>query len=194
MSGISMMIKNLKEVTKEVEDMKQKSEKAVSRTVGDFKSRGPSWISQEVAAEYNIKKKDVNAAKKGAKNTGSIKVKGVKVDNIELLYQGRLLTPTHFGMTPKVRPQKVYTVSAQIKKSSGKKVLSPHAFLAESGGTGTTQIPFQRRGQERYPIDVIKTLSIPQMITNEKVSKNITKRMNEEMGKRLQHNLKRLMK
>lgn len=52
--------------------------------------------------------------------------------------------------------------------------------------------PFQREGDEKYSLKVIKTVSVLQMITNETVSENIHKRINIELGKRLEHHLKRL--
>lgn len=194
-SGIMQItIQGYDDIINSINNMRAQSEKAVQRTISDFKSRAPSWISQEVCKEYNIKKKDVNEHKKGVKNQGKIKVKGTKIDNIEIVYQGRVMTPTHFGMKPTSRQNKPYQVTAQITKNGGRKALGSNVFLASSGGAGTTQIPFQRRGTARTPIDVVKTLSVPQMITNTSVSANIRKRINEEMKKRLEHNLQRIRK
>lgn len=196
MAGVmNVIIDGYEDVVNQISTMNRDSAKVINRTISDFKSRGPGWVSQEVAKEYNIKKKDVNETKKGVKNAGKVRVQGVTLDNIEILYQGRLLTPTHFAMKPKTRPTngKAYTVTAQIKKSEGRKALGSRVFLGKSGREGTTQIPFQRIGTERLPIKAIKTLSVPQMITNETVSENIHKRINEELAKRLDHNLKRIL-
>lgn len=192
-SGIMQItIQRYEDILNSINDMRAQSEKAVQRTISDFKSRAPSWISQEVCKEYNIKKKDVNEHKKGVKNQGQIKVRGTKIDNIEIVYQGRVLTPTHFGMKPTSRQNRPYQVTAQITKSSGRKALGSNVFLASSGGAGTTQIPFQRKGAARTPIAAVKTISVPQMISNVRVSANIQKRINEEMKKRLEHNLQRI--
>lgn len=195
MGTLNIAIKNYDSIINELEKTEEKGKKVVNRTIGDFKSRGPGWVSQEVVKEYNIKKSDVNEHKKNVKNKGSIKVKGVKLDNIQIIYQGRVLTPTHFGMKPKKRPKKgPYIVTAEIKKNE-RKPLGQSIFLAPAGGDGTTQIPWQRDGDaKRLPILVVKTLSVPQMITNEKVSENIYDRLNEEMEKRLAHNMERIMK
>lgn len=193
--AMNVVIEGYEDVMKQINSMHKDSAKVINRTIGDFKTRGPGWVSQEVVREYNIKKKDVNENKKGVKNAGKIRVGGVSLDNIEIIYQGRVLTPTHFDMKPTSRPDngKAYTVTAQIKKSGGRKALSHKAFLAESGGEGTKQIPFQRTGTARLPINPIKTVSVPQMITNETVEENIYKRISEELGKRLDHNLKRIL-
>lgn len=195
--AMNVVIENYRELTRDIENINKQSKKAVQRTISDFKSRGPGWVSQEVVKEYNIKKKDINEAKKGVSKGGNkIRIAGTRVDNLSILYQGRLLTPTHFGMKPTSRPakNKPYVVSAQIKKGGGRKALGSSVFLAPSGRAGTKQIPFQRRGTERTPIDVIKTVSVPQMVTNEKVAKEIQKRINQELGKRLDHHLKNLVK
>lgn len=195
--AMNVVIENYQSLVNDIQNIEKQSKKAVQRTISDFKSRGPGWVSQEIVKEYNIKKKDINEAKKGVSKGGNkIRIAGTSVDNLSILYRGRLLTPTHFGMRPTVRPakNKPYAVTAQIKKGGGRKVLGRSVFLAPSGSAGTKQIPFQRRGEARIPIDVIKTLSVPQMVTNEKVAENIQKRMKEELGKRLEHHLKNLVK
>ena len=146
--------------------------------------------------EYNIKKKEVTAAKKGIKKlAGTVRVRGQALDSLAIEYRGRLLTPTHFAMKPKNRParNRAYRVTAQIKKRGGRKGLGANVFIAPLGAPGTTQIPFQRKGSARLPIDVIKTVSVPQMITNENVSNQIYTRTNEEIGKRFEYNLNRIM-
>lgn len=193
--AMDIVVDNYNEVIRDIRGMRAQGEKVVKRTVADFKKRAPAWVSQEVVKEYNIKKKEINSANKGSRNAGTIRVHGVKIDDMALVYQGRVLTPTHFGMTPKARPQngRAYTVSATIKKGQ-KKVLGSKVFLAKSGREGTIHIPFQREGATRLPIKPIKTISIPQMITNDKVSENINTRINQELGKRLQHHMKQLSK
>ncbi len=195
--AMNVVIENYRELMSDISNIEKQSKKAVQRTISDFKTRGPGWVSQEVAKEYNIKKKDINEAKKGVSKGGNkIKIAGTSVDELSILYQGRLLTPTHFGMKPTARPAKnrPYVVTAQIKKTGGRKALGHSVFLAPSGSAGTKQIPFQRRGDARLPIDVIKTVSVPQMVTNEKVAKQIHERISEELGKRLDHHLKNLVK
>lgn len=194
--AMNIIIDGYDNVMAEIQDMRSRSEKVVQRTVADFRTRAPSWISQEVAKEYNIKKADVNEAKKGIKKgRSSVRVHGTRIDDLSIIYRGRVLTPTHFGMRPTARPAKgPYVVTAQIKKTSGRKPLSGKAFLGTSKNASedTPQLPFQRKGDERLPVEVIKTLSVPQMITNDTVSENIHERINTELGKRLEHHLKRL--
>lgn len=194
---MNVVIENYDSLVKNIKNIEKQSEKAVQRTISDSKSRGHGWVSQEVVKEYNIKKKDINEAKQGVKKGGNlIKIAGANVDSLYIVYRGRLLTPTHFGMKPTSRPsnKRPYIVTAQIKKSVGRKPLGHRVFLASAGGEGAKQIPFQRQGKERIPIDAIKTLSVPQMVTNEKVAENIQGRMSDELLKRLKHNMKQCMK
>ena len=190
MPNFTKMIGDLKGLNKDVD-------KAISRTIADCKTRGPAQVTKAVTAVYGIKSGEVTeagkAAKGGAKTVGSIKVKGVSVDSVQLIYKGRRLTPTHFSMTPKKRPEagKKYTVKAAIYKGQ-KKVLGTGVFLAPSGSAGTTEIPFKRTTEKRYPIEAVKTVSIPQMITNETVAADIQSRMDELLATRLKHNTERI--
>ncbi len=185
------------DVIKGIQEMKSKSEKVVNRTVADFKSRAPGWVAREVTKEYGISKEDVNETKKGVvRGRSQVSIKGAKLDDISIVYRGRLLTPTHFSMEPTMRPARnsPYVVSAIIKKSKGLVNFGSSVFLAPASKNSATQIPWQRRSNARLPIDVIKTVSVPQMITNEVVERNIHKQINTKLGKRLAHHLKQAMK
>ena len=185
MPNFSKMVGQLKDLNKDVD-------KAIAQTMRDVKSRAPAQVTKAVTAVYGIKSSEVTAAGKaakgGAKSVGSIKVSGVTVDSIQLTYKGRVLTPSHFSMTPKKRPEggKKYTVKAAIMKGQ-KKSLGSSTFLAPSGSAGTTEIPFKRATEKRLPIVAIRTVSIPQMITNDTVAADIQTRMDELLSTRLQH-------
>lgn len=58
---------------------------------------------------------------------------------------------------------------------------------------GSTQIPFQRESESRYPIKSIKTLSVPQMIENEKVQPLIQQNIDEGLSKRLENHVKQML-
>lgn len=190
MPNFSKMVGSLKGLNKDVE-------KAITRTMSDCKTRAPAQVTKAVTAVYGIKSSEVSeagkAAKGGAKTVGSKKISGVTIDRTQITYSGRLLTPIHFSMTPKQRPEggKKYKVKAAVYKGK-KKVLSSQAFIASSGSAGTVQIPFKRTTEKRYPIEAIRTVSIPQMITNEGVAEDIQARMDELLAKRLEHQTKRL--
>jgi len=195
---ININIPSLKGVQKELENVKKQTEKAVQSAIIDCKTRGPAQITKAVTAVYGIKASEVTEAGKAAKSTksvGTIKIKGIELDSVQLIYKGRLLTPTHFSMTPKARPEggRKYTVKAAVFKGQ-KKALGSKVFLAPSGAAGTTQIAYKRTTEKRLPIDAIRTVSIPQMITNETVAADIEKKMNGLLQDRLDHYTQRLAK
>jgi len=188
-------IPGLSKLKKDLDTMNKDSEIVVKRTISDFKSRAPAWVGAAVTKTYGISKGDVKGAFKGVKKgIGSIKVSGVEVENMGLVYEGRTLTPTHFKMKPTSPPKKrpaPYQITAEIFK--GKRLrLSRHAFLATNRGGG--YIPFQREGAARYPIKAIKTVSIPQMLGNETVSKDIMENIETGLEKRVVHHLEQILK
>lgn len=193
---MDVKVPNFSKIVGDLKGLNKDIDKAVSRTIADCKTRAPAQVTKAVTAVYGIKSSEVTAAGKaakgGAKTVGTIKVKGVTVDSVQLYYKGRVLTPSHFSMTPKTRPQggKKYTVKAAIFKGQ-KKVLGTSVFLAPTA-TGGTEIPFKRETVKRLPIEALRTVSIPQMIENEQVSADIQKRIDELLSARLQHNTERL--
>jgi len=194
--GYSELLDNLKALNRE-------SETVVRRTTSDFKSRAPAWVAAAVSETYGIKKAEISKAKTGAQAIGTVKVSGILVDNVQLTFSGRVLTPTHFKMKPTKRPTskkdengrtvrkaRQYTVTSEIFKGQ-RKALGSKVFLGTNKGTG--QIPFQRTGNARSAIDAVKTLSIPQMITNETVAAQIQRSIDEGLTKRLQHHMNQVI-
>ena len=203
-------IKAFDKVKKNIEDKQKNAEKALKSTMSDIRKRAPGWIAAEVTAVYGIKKADITTQK-----AGKVKVTGEKVYDAQIIYSGRLLTPTHFGMTPKAPGQNAYTLKASVLKGE-KKVLGKvkkltkkqRAELAKnftrSGTqssekspimlmrTGGTYIPFQRKSHNRKDVEAIKTLSLPQMISSERTAPQISKSLNENVEKRLEHHRNRL--
>lgn len=198
--------------------MDAQAQKAINRTVSDFKSRGPAWISQAVTDTYGIKKAEVKDAISGTRKAGKIKISGTLIDNVAIEYSGRPLTPTHFKMKPTRVPAKrekdfrrvpgagvgeggndvamvkapaPYTVTAEVFKGK-RKVLGSDVFLGTNKGTGV--IPFQRTGEGRTPIKSVKSTSVPQMITNPEVAEQIQKNIDEGLSKRLQHHVEQELK
>lgn len=190
---------NLDETLKQFGRQKKQAEKALIATGRDMKSRVPGWAADEVRNVYNIQKKEITPKKGGKpkKMAGKIYVGGTTVSSVTIAYEGRTLTPTHFGMRPKAltggkgKRKKRKPITAEIKKGQ-RKSLGPTVFLGSNRGGG--YIPFKRTGAKRYPIESVKTLSLPQMIDNPDVRENINTKINTELGKRLEHNIRRFIK
>lgn len=216
--SVTCEIKNYEALKKQIEKMKKAPQKVIDRTLSDMKTRAPTWVAAEVSKVYGIKKAEVNGGK-----IGKMKVEGNSVKNIKIKYTGRVLTPTHFGMTPKAPGQNAYTLKASIIKGqkatlgkvkkltkkqraalgknftrSGSRSSSHSPIMLMHTGNaqagGTNYIPFQRKSTNRKNIEAIKTLSLPQMVSSERAAPNITKAINEGLEKRLEQHMKLLEK
>lgn len=199
---LTIKAKDLNKLAQRLEKNADQAKKVLTATGSDMKTRVPGWVSTEVTGVYNIKKQEVTPqkAKAGArpkKTVGHIRVQGTTINSVEITYTGRLLTPIHFGMKPKALPaaargrRKRRPITAEIKKGQ-RKSLGPQVFLGSNKGGG--YIPFKRTGAKAYPIQSIKTLSLPQMIDNPNVRENISTKINSELQKRLEHNIRRYLK
>lgn len=214
--SMSVTLSNFAGLRDELKSMDESSERAIKRTISDFKSRAPGWIGSAVTEHYGIKKSEVKDAITGTKKAGKINVGGIAVDNVAIEYSGRPLTPTHFKMKPTKVPTKreknyrrvpgsgvnggevamvkapaPYRVTAEIVKGQ-RKVLGSDVFLGSNRGNGV--IPFQRTGEGRTPIKSVKSTSVPQMITNPDVAEKIQKNIDEGLSKRLQHHVEQELK
>lgn len=229
MASKKVGIVNLKEFTKQIDNLNKASEKVLNMTVNDFRRRAPGWVATEVAKRYNIKKSEIVPAKTGKdfrerkKKIGTVTLNGTTIDSVSITYKGRRLTPVRFGMSPKApKPGSAYTLKAQIikgerktlgqvkkltkkqrknigrnftkegtKSSSKSPIMLMHTGNKQPGGTN--YIPFQRQSQRRDDLKAIKTISLPQMVSNEDVSKEVNKVVNENIGKRFEHYMERYM-
>lgn len=190
---------------------------AIKRTVSDFSSRAPAWVSKGIREHYGVDTGAIkDAATRPRRGQTSIKVAGITVDGASLEYKGRTLTPLHFKMSPKanpgvqqkkpiripgggigggspvamVRPPKPYTIKATIIKGQ-RASLPPGTFIAE--GQGSNALPFQRTGEGRGPIEAVRTLSVPQMIDG-RARETIQSMISEKLGARFEHHIKQAMK
>ncbi len=216
--SVTCQIRNYKLLKKQIENMQKAPKTVISRTLSDMKTRVPTWIAAEVSKVYGVKKAEVNN-----NSIGKMKVDGNTIKDIKIVYTGRVLTPTHFGMTPKAPGHNAYTLKASIirgqKTTLGKvKKLtkkqwaalgknftrsgsrnSDHSpiMLMRTGNTqpgGTNYIPFQRKSTRRDDVEAIKTLSLPQMVSSKRTAPNISKAINEGLQKRLDQHMKLLHK
>ena len=216
-------VPNFAKLVGDLKGLNKDIDKAISRTISDCKTRGPAQVTKAVTAVYGIKSREVTEAgkdaKRGVKTIGRIKVKGVTVDSVQIIYSGRRLTPIHFPMTPRKSPdgrQSIYTKAPGMLIGKGspvaminppkpykikvnffkekKSVLRSDAFLAPVKRGSSTFIPFYRTGKNKTEVKSVRTLGIPQMITNEKVADDIQARLDDLLVTRLQHNAERIAK
>ena len=198
---LTIQAKDLDRLAARLAKNANQAKKALTATGSDMKKRVPGWAGTAVTEVYNIKKQEVTPTKTGKpkKKAGTIRVEGATVSSVEITYTGRTLTPTHFGMRPKTltksakgkRRRKKSPVTAEIKKGQ-RKSLGSNVFLGSNRGGG--YIPFKRSGRKAYPIESVKTVSLPQMIDNPNVIETLTEKINKGLEERLEHNIRRYLK
>lgn len=94
-----------KDIVKRLNKLENGGQTAIKKTVNDFMSRAPAWVSKGIREHYGVDTAAINEAKQQPRRgQSSIQVAGVQVDSASLIYKGRTLTPTHFKMSPKSRP------------------------------------------------------------------------------------------
>lgn len=197
-SSMSVDFKNVKEINNKLHKIDKASQKALDSAIRDTVSRAPAQVTKAVTNKFNIKKSEVTAAGKQAKSSqksiGTIKVQGQTLHNVALVYKGRRLTPTHFGMKPKTLPanKRKYKLTIEVFKGQRKPLKGPSnrpVFLGSN--KGGSYIPFQRKGSTAHPIKSIKAMGIPQMIDNKEVRQEINENIGELMIKRYEHQANR---
>lgn len=209
--SVTCEIKDYNLLKKQLDKMQAAPEKVMKSLMGDVRKRVPPWIAAEVSKQYGIKKAEITS-----NAVGTVKVKGDDVRSAEIIYKGRVLTPTHFGMSPKAPGQNAYTLKAtiikgqrttlgKVKKMTKKQRAALAKNFTRSGTrssdhspimlmrTGNTYIPFQRKSARRNDVEAIKTISLPQMVSSERAAPGIQQAINEGLGKRLDHYVERYM-
>lgn len=204
-------------IVKRLKQLEDGGKVAIERTVSDFTTRAPGWVSKGIREHYGVDTAAIkDAARRPSRGKTTIKVAGVTVAGATLEYKGRTLTPIHFKLSPKampknqqkdpirvpgqaistgspvamVRPPKAYKVKATIIK--GQRVsLPPGTFI--TAGNGGVNLPYQRTGEGRGPIEAVRTLSVPQMIDG-RARQTIEGTISTKLGERFQHHIERVIK
>ena len=198
MSKMTFTFSNLAELEKELLAIKKKSETVTKRTISDVTKRAPGWISSQIAQEYDISKTDIIKNQKHPRAASTVTVRGETVAGIEIVYKGPLLVPyaKRFRLSPISRPatSAPYFIKATIKGGKRKTLRGKGEaiFLAGSHGKDSTSIPFQRMPDGK--VTPFKTLSVPQMVTNDNVQEKIHDVLNANIEKRFNHHLNQLLK
>ena len=217
--SIRCEVKNYKLIKKKIDDIQKAPRKVMTSLTAEAKKRVPGWVAAEVTKEYGVKKGDITGQK-----IGKITPTGNSFKEVRIVYTGRLLTPTHFNMSPtEPNPGGAYTLKATIVKGQrttlgkvkkltkkqraalGKNFTrsgeskSDHSpiMLMHTGNAqegGTNYIPFQRKSVMRNNVEAIKTISLPQMVSSERTEEGIQRAINEGLGKRMEHYMNRYMR
>jgi hypothetical protein len=211
--SVTCEIKNYKLVKKKIDDIQKAPRKVMTSLTNEAKKRVPGWVAAEVVKEYGIKKGEITGQK-----IGTVKPQGESFKEVRVVYTGRMLTHTHFNMSPKApNPGGAYTLKATIVKGQRstlgkvKKLTKKQraALTKNFSGTGARNsdhspimlmrangghyLPFQRVSQDRGDIVVRKAISLPQMVSSKRTEEGIQRAINENLGKRLDHYMNRYM-
>ncbi|MCI1478115.1 MAG: phage tail protein [Clostridium beijerinckii] len=135
-------------------------------------------IKKEVTSKYSIKAGEVAKTFKIRKaSNGSL--------SAVINSQGQVLTLSHFPANLKAGWSGKTNVKVKVKRSGYKQVnTTPGAFVASLGGNLHI---IKRKTSKSYPIEVLRTLSIPQMISNAEISEKVMKNAGEQLQKRIEH-------
>ena len=212
-------VKNYKLIKKKINDIQAAPQKVITGLTAEAKKRVPGWVATEVAKEYGVKKGDITGQK-----IGKVTPTGTTFKDVQIVYTGRVLTPTHFNMSPQApNPGGGYTLKASIIKGQrttlgkvkkltkkqraalGKNFTgtgtrqSDHSpiMLMHTGNTkedGTDYIPFQRKSVKRNDVAAIKTISLPQMVSSKRTEDGIQRAIAEGLEKRIEHYMNRYMR
>lgn len=195
------------------------TDKAISNTIADIKTRAPGWVAKGIAQDYGI---SATQAKQKAK----LQITGNSMDTLTLKYTGGMLSPSNFKMSPDKPKPGAYTIKATIKRGKRATIgrvkkltkrqrkaigrnfhrkgpltsLASPPMLQKTGAKSadaTTHIPFQRTMPGHSPMSKkIVTLSVPQMIKDGQgnLKPGVAAKFNEGVEKRFYHNTDRIFK
>lgn len=172
--------KDLKKVTIKLGELPKQipgaTASALNRTV-DFTV---TQTAREVTKRYAISQKEVKKTIKKHKASKSNLYAYVES-------KGNTIALHKFPHTPKKFSKKA-KVKVQVIKSGGKKSIgvTPPAFVQKMNST--TGI-WKREGQKRTPVTLLRTLSVPQMITNDETLNNIQQAANKKLQERIDHEI-----
>lgn len=210
---LNIDVENFKSVQDVIKNMESAPEPVIEATLKDFRQRAPNWIAREITKVYTIKAGEVKPG--GSAGTIKSKTDGLSA-SIE--YKGRTLTPIHFKLNTKVQRKKgkakyiapgqrfktdrpyvtmeentYYRTTLAVKKG-GAKVLhgkyNTPIFMAQVKGGF---LPFQRKPNNPNKIVAVRSVSLPQMVSNENVQEGIERTIADQLQKRFEHNFDRYL-
>lgn len=170
---LKVKVENIAELKKEMAELPEMASKCVQAALKRTESKARTTVSKSVRTKYNFKAGRIKGAQKASKKRN----RGPFGQSLDLIYKDRLPSLISFNAR-----QFKYGVKATVKKGNRASVRS--AFIqAANGGTAV----FKREGGERYPIKALRTVSVPQAITNEEIEALMLNEIGDTFQKRLLH-------
>lgn len=186
---ISLSLKDYKDLLEKVRSYQYAGENIVLLTISDVRSKVNTKMDNAVREVYNLKRGET-------KKIGGLKQQGDKLDVAKLVYYGRQLIPTEKRFSLKSNPASgkglPYQMTAEIEK--GKTENLPKGTFLAMNKWKKIKRPFQREGGDRYPIESVKTISLPEMIEDTRVSKPAQSEIDALIEERINHHIEEAMK
>ena len=220
--SIIVEIQRFEAVQRRMTQMHRDAESALQRILSDAKERVPGWVNQEILKVYGVDKGELTGGKLGSvrisgNTVHSLKFiyKGRRLTPVH--FNMKEDAPTGGEYTVKatiIKGQRkkiggVKKLSKKQRKNIGRNYThqgthnsptSPNMLLSTKArhADAIQYIPFQRTQQvTRGQRDVWKkftTVSLPQMATGERTAPRIQRAIDEKLGKRVTHHLKRVIR
>jgi hypothetical protein len=161
---------NVRELSKVAETFPKAGSAAMNRIARDAKTA----IVTDVTGRYNIKKSDISTKITIVPSTPRNLVARIRAAGRRLTvhrFNARESGMAHGTVVTIVRGQSKVITGAFIQKVNGMKMV------------------LKRKGDKRYPIDAVRTISVPEMVG----TKTVGKTLNEFISAKLPGELKRLI-
>ncbi len=167
-------------------------------------------VGRQIPKVFGISQKEIRSALNGSQRKVKTVVGESGEGSVSIAVLGRPLTLTRFHHNPQVPSgfsksgkKKVFRVKAMIRKDSGMVPIGP--ILGKDGKLKSVFLIPAKSGSDKYlfayrtgifkgkreKLKVLRTLSIPQMVTDEKVGTEIVKKVNQTVFNRMTHELDR---
>lgn len=179
--GAALVIRTMNETPKNIQ-------KAISMSVNKIALSARTQMAREAAREYFIgvgkARKTISITKKAAIN--SLKAQITSVGNPNSL--------AHFKISPKKvqhKGRKNKKIRVQVKRSGGGATLD-RAFVMAIGKGDSVGV-FERKKETRYPIRKLFGPSVPSMLKNEEIQRELEKSTAKKLNRELNRQLARIV-
>ena len=157
---------------------------ALNRTLDHINTRVGKIVTQNYAIKQKIVKGTIKKYKARPGRLGA-----------SLISRGHTLSMANFPHSPSSPGSKNKgSVKVKIKKNKGKEAIktNPKPFLTTTGAKSADKTQynvFRRTSESRFPITVIRTLAVPQMIGSDAVEGIIQKDAIKKLDERITHEI-----
>lgn len=209
-STVDVIVDKMKDAKEVYKDLKADQKKKMGLVMRDLRRDVPATVAKAVSKRYNLKTSEmkppavkVNVDKNGnkykSKKAVDVRVDGEDLESMAVVYRGRRLTVQRFNMNPKKpanftgrpghrkRAKKDIQATVLRGKRSSVKMNGHRTFIANV--RGVNQAVHAKEGDRKIDF-IAKTLSVPIMVDNNEVRKDINKGINETVSKSLKRRYK----